>query len=73
MHHDLKRLFSPIVCLFKGHREFIWRKREDHRHIIWICVRCGKQTREWNQHTFDHQFLKRFGHTSVKPIRITGE
>lgn len=59
-----KRIWCRITChMFGLHKEDLYRKRQDHRVLLWVCSRCGKVTRKLKLNT---QQLKLF--RSVKRV-----
>jgi len=43
----MKKKLKALTCMLIGHNgEDLYRKREDHRYLLWICKRCGKVTRK---------------------------
>jgi hypothetical protein len=53
-----KRLWRHVLCVWAGsHKEELYRKRQDHRVLLWVCSRCGRITRQMK---LSNQQLKLF-------------
>ncbi len=51
--------WKRIICIFCGHKEEIYRKREDHRVLLWVCSRCNTVTRSLKMNYLQMKLIRK--------------